>query len=157
MLDYKSIIRLKKLGLSHGAIATRIGCKWESVQRIVTRCENEWGDLEKIPGVPPNRDSDFPFNSGLFSRYWRSVFPCMAVYIPISNGVDRSNIRTSGSAGGLLCGYKNRQLLRFTSLLFKQVVPSSRQKEDCRLLNDSPDTSILSYYVVEILSVIAVS
>ena len=42
MLDYKSIIRLKKLGLSHGAIAARLGCKWESVQRIVTRCENEW-------------------------------------------------------------------------------------------------------------------
>lgn len=41
VLDYKSIIRLKKLGLSHGAIAARLGCKWESVQRIVTRCENE--------------------------------------------------------------------------------------------------------------------
>ena len=41
VLDYKSIIRLKKLGLSHGAIAARLGCKLESVQRIVTRCENE--------------------------------------------------------------------------------------------------------------------
>ena len=36
MLDYKSIIRLKKLGLSHGAIAARLGCKWESVCLITT-------------------------------------------------------------------------------------------------------------------------
>ena len=34
MLDYKSIIRLKRMGLKTAAIANSLGCKWESVERI---------------------------------------------------------------------------------------------------------------------------
>lgn len=49
MLDYKSIIKLKKLGLNNSAIANRLNCKWDSVQRIVTRCENVWGSLDGVP------------------------------------------------------------------------------------------------------------
>ena len=43
MLDYKSIIRLKRMGLKTAAIANSLGCKWDSVQRIVSRCENVVG------------------------------------------------------------------------------------------------------------------
>jgi len=32
MLDYKSIIRLKKLGLKTAAITNSLGCKWESLR-----------------------------------------------------------------------------------------------------------------------------
>ena len=31
MLDYKSIIRLKRMGLKTAAIANSLSCKWESV------------------------------------------------------------------------------------------------------------------------------
>ncbi len=55
MLDYKSIIRLKKMGLSNRAVANSLHCKWETVERIVTRCENVWGSLE---GVPMNLNNE---------------------------------------------------------------------------------------------------
>ena len=56
MLDYKTMIRLRNMGLSFGAIADRIGCKWETVQRIVTRCENEWGAIDAVPGDLSNEE-----------------------------------------------------------------------------------------------------
>ncbi len=37
MLDYVSIARLKKLNLINAAIANSLGCKWDSVLRIVAR------------------------------------------------------------------------------------------------------------------------
>ena len=49
MLDYKSIVRLKRLGLSNAAIANSLGCKWDLVQRIVSRCENVWGSVDGVP------------------------------------------------------------------------------------------------------------
>ena len=49
MLDYKSMIRLKKLGLNTSAIANRLECKWDTVQRIISRCENIWGSVDGVP------------------------------------------------------------------------------------------------------------
>ncbi len=49
MLDYKSIIRLKGLGLNNATIAKSVGCKWDSVDRVITRCENTWGSLSAVP------------------------------------------------------------------------------------------------------------
>ena len=49
MLDYKSIVRLKRLGLNNTAIANSLQCKWESVQRVVSRCENVWGSVDGVP------------------------------------------------------------------------------------------------------------
>ena len=46
MLDYKSIIRLRKLGLSISAVAARLHCKRDSVQRICARCESQWDSLD---------------------------------------------------------------------------------------------------------------
>ena len=48
MLDYKSMIRLKKLGLNNSAIANRLECKWDTVQRIISRCEIIWGSVEGV-------------------------------------------------------------------------------------------------------------
>ena len=49
MLDYVSIVRLKKLNLTNAAIANSLGCKWDSVQRIVARCESVWGSVDGVP------------------------------------------------------------------------------------------------------------
>lgn len=49
MLDYKAIIKLRKSGLSLNEIASRLGYKWDSVQRVVVRCENYWGSLDGVP------------------------------------------------------------------------------------------------------------
>ena len=64
MLDCKSIIRLKKLGLHNAAVANALGCKWDSVQRIVTRCENVWRDLSGVPDDLSNEEiADILFSS----------------------------------------------------------------------------------------------
>ncbi len=56
MIDYKKLLELKKRGLSGHAIAKTLGCKWDTVQRIVSRCENYWGDLESVPESLSNAD-----------------------------------------------------------------------------------------------------
>ena len=56
MLDYRSIIRLKKLGLNNAAIANSLECKWESVQRIVARCESVWGSVSGVPDGLSNEE-----------------------------------------------------------------------------------------------------
>ena len=64
MLDYKSIIRLKKMGLKTAAIANSLSCKWESVDRIVTRCENIWGSVDGVPENLTNEEiADFLFTT----------------------------------------------------------------------------------------------
>ena len=56
MLDYKTIIRLKKLGLKNAAIANSLNCKWDSVERIITRCESIWGSVDGVPGNLSNEE-----------------------------------------------------------------------------------------------------
>lgn len=56
MLDYKSIIRLRKLGLSISAVAARLHCKRDSVQRICARCESQWGSLDGVPDELSNEE-----------------------------------------------------------------------------------------------------
>jgi len=64
MLDYKSIVRLKKLGLNNAAIANSLGCKWDSVQMIVSRCENVWGSVDGVPDDLTNEEiADVLFSS----------------------------------------------------------------------------------------------
>ncbi len=64
MLDYKSIIRLKSLGLNNAAIANSLGCKWDSVQRIVSRCETVWGSVQGVPEELNNEEiADVLFSS----------------------------------------------------------------------------------------------
>lgn len=64
MLDYKTIVRLKKLGLNNAAIANSIGCKWDSVQRIVSRCETVWGSVQGVPEELNNEEiADLLFSS----------------------------------------------------------------------------------------------
>ena len=51
MLDYKSIVRLKRLGLNNSAIANSLGCKWDSVQRIVSRCQRTALTIVSVTGA----------------------------------------------------------------------------------------------------------
>ena len=64
MLDYKSIVRLKRLGLNNSAIASNVHCKWDSVQRIVARCESVWGSVDGVPENLSNEEiADILFSS----------------------------------------------------------------------------------------------
>ena len=50
------MIRLKKLGLNNAAIANSLECKWDSVQRIISRCENVWGSVQGVPDELSNEE-----------------------------------------------------------------------------------------------------
>lgn len=49
MLDYRKMLQLGKQGASTNAIAKLLGCKWDTVKRILSRCEHEWGSIEGVP------------------------------------------------------------------------------------------------------------
>lgn len=51
LLVYKSIVRLQRLGLNNSAITSNVSCKWDSVQRIIARCESVW---DYVDGVREN-------------------------------------------------------------------------------------------------------
>jgi len=47
MLDYKKMLQLKVQGASINSIANTMCCKWETVNRTVTRCQQLFGSLEE--------------------------------------------------------------------------------------------------------------
>lgn len=49
MIDYKKLLELKKLGVSNNSIAKKLGCKWDTVTRVISRCNTVWGDWEEVP------------------------------------------------------------------------------------------------------------
>lgn len=49
MIDYKKLLELKKRNLSYNAIAQTLGCKWDTVHRVISRCEGYWGSVENVP------------------------------------------------------------------------------------------------------------
>ena len=64
MLDYKSIFRLKRLGLTNAGIANKLDCKWDSVQRVISRCESVWGSVDGVPDDLTNEEiADFLYSS----------------------------------------------------------------------------------------------
>ena len=49
MIDYALIVRLRKQGMSINAIASAAGCKWDTVSRILLRCEEKWDSVDNVP------------------------------------------------------------------------------------------------------------
>ena len=66
MLACKTIIRLKKLGLNNLAIANGANCKWDSVNRVLSRCEAVWGSVD---GVLENLSNEEISSAGTLSLY----------------------------------------------------------------------------------------
>lgn len=49
MLDYRKMLQLSKQGASTNAIAKLLGCKWNTVKRILSWCEHDWDSIEGVP------------------------------------------------------------------------------------------------------------
>lgn len=49
MVDYRKILQLREQGASVNAIAHLLGCKWKTVDRVLSRCESVWGDIAEVP------------------------------------------------------------------------------------------------------------
>lgn len=57
MIDYLKMLQLRKQGASINAIANAMSCKWDTVEQVISRCLNAWGNLESIPDVIMSRKS----------------------------------------------------------------------------------------------------
>ena len=49
MTDYQKILRLCRSGLGNNAIAKAVGCKWDTVERTLAKCEECWGTIKDVP------------------------------------------------------------------------------------------------------------
>lgn len=48
-IDYQKVVRLLYQGMSFNSIATAIGSKWETIDRINDRCIEKWGAIKNVP------------------------------------------------------------------------------------------------------------
>ena len=49
MTDYQKILRLCRSGLGNNPIAKAVGCKWDTVERTLTKCEECWRTIKDVP------------------------------------------------------------------------------------------------------------
>lgn len=49
MIDYSKIVKLSKQGESKNSISNILAVKWDTVDRVLTECLEQWGSLESIP------------------------------------------------------------------------------------------------------------
>ena len=118
MLDYKSIVRLKKMGLNNAAIARSIGCKWDSVQRIITRCENTWGSLEGFPDDLSNSEiADILFSSRKSVDLDYLQPDCEKILKKQRKGSQRNELWTEYCAEAASRGMKAYKLSRFNEIV----------------------------------------
>jgi len=126
MLDYKSIVKLKKLGLNNAAIANSLGCKWDSVQRIVSRCENVWGSVGGVPEDLSNEEiADILFSSRKSVDLDYLQPDCETILEKQRKGYLRNELWTEYCAKAAALGKKAYKLSRFN-----EIVSDYRSKHD---------------------------
>lgn len=135
MLDYKSIIRQKNLGLNNAAIANNLGCKWDSVQRIVSRCESVWGSVKGVPDDLTNEDiADILFSSRKSVDLDYLQPDCEKILEKQRNGYLRNELWTAYCAEASAQGKKAYKLSRFN-----EIVSDYRSKHDISFtMNHAP-------------------
>ena len=126
MLDYKSIIRLKRLGLNNAAIANSLDCKWDSVQRIVSRCENVYGSVDGVPDDLTNEEiADILFSSRKSVDLNYLQPDCEMILEKQRKGYLRNQLWTEYCTEAVAKGKKAYQLSRFN-----EIVSDYRSKHD---------------------------
>ena len=82
MLDYKKMMLLYERGSTKNNIAEIFSCKWETVDRAITRIKERWGNLDSIPSdlsneaikaeiLKPTREADGNYLQPDFSELSR--------------------------------------------------------------------------------------
>ena len=62
MTDYQKILRLCRSGLGNNPIAKAVGCKWDTVERTLTKCEECWGTIKDVPTDLSNEEIEKVIN-----------------------------------------------------------------------------------------------
>ena len=118
MLDYKSIIRLKKLGLNNSSIARNLQCKWDSVQRIISRCENVWGSLDGVPADLSNEEiADMLFSTRKCIDLSYLQPDAEKILAKQRQGYQRNEMWAEYCAEAAKCGMKAYKLSRFNEII----------------------------------------
>lgn len=82
MLDYRKMMLLYERGSTKNNLAETFNCKWETVDRAITRIKEKWGNLDSIPSditndgikeeiLKPTREADGNFLQPDFSELSR--------------------------------------------------------------------------------------
>ena len=126
MLDYKTIIRLKKLGLNNLAIANGAKCKWDSVQRVVSRCESVWGSVEGVPeGLSNEEISDLLYSTRKSVDLSYLQPDCEKILERQRQGYQRNELWAEYCADAAAKGKNAYKLSRFN-----EIVSEYRSKND---------------------------
>ncbi len=132
MLDYKSIIRLKKLGLNNSSIARNLQCKWDSVQRIISRCENVWGSLDGVPAELSNEEiADMLFSTRKCIDLSYLQPDAEKILAKQRQGYQRNEMWAEYCAEAAKCGMKAYKLSRFN-----EIVSEYRKSHDISFTMD---------------------
>ena len=84
MLDYRKMMLLYEKGSTKNNLAAIFNCKWETVDRAITRIRDKWGDSASIPDdlsneaikeeiFKPTREADENFLQPDFSEFSRQM------------------------------------------------------------------------------------
>ena len=126
MLDYKTIIRLKKLGLINLAIANAANCKWDSVERVISRCEAVWGSVDGVPDNLSNEEiADFLYSSRKSVDLDYLQPDCEKILEKQRQGYQRNELWAEYCANASDLGKKSYKLSRFN-----EIVSEYRSKND---------------------------
>ena len=126
MLDYKTIIRLEKLCLNNHEIAVSLNCKWDSVERVITRCENVWGSLDGVPDELSNEEiADMIFTSRKSVDLDYLQPDCEKILEKQRRGNQRNELWTEYCAEAASKGKKSYKLSRFN-----EIVSEYRKQHD---------------------------
>ena len=134
-IDYSYIIRLKKLGFSLNAIARQCGCKWETVQRTILRCDEAWGGIGNIPDGTTSDDIAYIINSGTGGHDSSYLQPdCDEVIQRCRKGEKRDMVWTDYVKKAEKAGLRAYQISRFNDI----VSEYARQKDIAILMPKIP-------------------
>lgn len=126
MLDYKTIIKLKKMGLNNLAIANGAKCKWDSVERVISRCEAVWGSVNGVPEELSNDEiADLLYSSRKSVDLSYLQPDCEKLLAQQRQGYQRNELWTKYCAEAIVQGKKAYKLSRFN-----EIVSDYRSKYD---------------------------
>ena len=118
MLDYKSIVKLKKLGLNNSAISNSLHFKWETIQRVISRCENIWGSIDGVPdGLSNEEIADLLFTNRKSTDLSYLQIDCEEVLEKQRRGFQRNELWAEYCAKAASKGKNAYKLSRFNEIV----------------------------------------
>lgn len=118
MIDYAKVVRLRKANESKSAIASAMGCKWDTVDHILEMCKRAYGDIGDIPdGTSSETIADRIYKEGrqIDEEYLQP--DCEKILEGQRQGNDRNSLWSDYVQEATSGGRKSYSLSRFNEIL----------------------------------------